>query len=149
MNFPRFFLLLLIPVFMWAANTTVDFQPASPGVGPFPSNALTIPAITQKTGLRVNLPIPAGCTALSADNGCQNVNLINQLDGFSVNPLITVCFSGPVDVNTLAAGITFANADRVASAIGIQQLLYDPAGNCAYAKPKHVLDQQTHYLLIV
>ncbi len=75
--------------------------------------------------------------------------LINQLDGFSINPLITVCFSGPVDANTLAAGITFTNADRVASAIGIQQILYDSAGNCAYAKPNHVLDQQTRYLLTV
>src|ERR1019366_6151654 len=126
MNFPRFFLLLLIPALMWAANTTVNFQPASPAVGPFPSNALTTPATTQKTGLRVNLPIPAGCTAVSADNGCQNVMLINQLDGFSVNPLITVCFSGPVDENTLAGAITFTNADRVAPTVGIQQILYDP-----------------------
>ncbi len=149
MNFRKSFSLLLFPAFMWAANTTVVFQPASPAIGPFPSNALTEPAITQETGLEVNLPLPAGCTVMSTDNGCQNVVQLNNLDGFSINPRITVCFSGPINPNTLAAGITFINADRVAPAIGIQQILYDPAGNCAYAKPVTVLDQQTRYLLTV
>ena len=73
----------------WCANTTVLFQPSSPSVGPFPTNALTVAASSQKTGLQVNLPAPGGCTLTSTSSDCVNVGLLNQLDGFSVNPRIT------------------------------------------------------------
>jgi len=67
------------------------------------------------------------------------------LDGFSVNPRITVCFSGPVDVATLGQGIKTIAADHEAPPIGINQVIFDPAQSCAYAKPDQVLDQQTRY----
>ncbi|MCU1263407.1 MAG: hypothetical protein JWO80_6292 [Bryobacterales bacterium] len=141
--------LLFFPLPLWCGNTTVLFQPTSSSVGPFPSNALTIQTSTQKTGLQVNLPLPAGCTSLSTSIECSNTQLLNQLDGFSVNPRITVCFSGPVDVTTLRTGISFTAVDRVASPIGINQVVFDPVGNCAYAKPDQVLDQQTRYMLAI
>ncbi len=127
----------------------VLFQPWSSSVGPYPTNALTIQSASQATGLQVSLPLPAGCTILSTSNQCINAQLLNQLDGFSVNPRITVCFSGPVDETTLRKGISIVPADRIAPAIGINQVIFDPAGLCAYAKPDQVLDQQTRYLLIV
>jgi len=118
-------------------------------VGPFPNNALTIQTATQKTGLQVNLPLPAGCTLLSTSVQCINTQLLNQLDGFSVNPRITVCFSGPVSAATLRQGIKIIAADHEAPQIGINQAIFDPATMCAYAKPDQVLDQQTRYLLVV
>jgi hypothetical protein len=102
---------------------------------------------TQKTGLQVSLPLPSGCSSLSTSPECANTQLLNQLDGFSVNPRITMCFSGPVDVTTLQAGISIRAVDHVAPPIGINQVIFDPAGNCVYAKPDQVLDQQTRYLL--
>jgi hypothetical protein len=141
--------LFVLQLPLWCGSTTVLFQPSSPSVGPFPSNVLTVQTATQKTGLQVNLPLPTGCTLLSAANQCVNAQLLNQLDGFSVNPRIMVCFSGPVDATTLRNGITISAVDRNAKAIGVDQILFDPAGKCAYAKPDHVLDQQTSYLLIV
>jgi hypothetical protein len=39
--------------------------------------------------------------------------------------------------------------DGVAPSIGINQVIFDPAGDCAYAKPDQVLDQQTRYLLTI
>src|SRR5579884_3034658 len=130
------FAILLVSLSLptWAA-TTVLFQPSSPTVGPFPSNALTVSSPAQKTGLQINLPLPAGCTAASPDSGCVNVELLNQLDGFSVNPRIQVCFSGPVDVSTLSKGINLITADRFALPIAINQIVFDPASSCAYAKP--------------
>jgi hypothetical protein len=74
---------------------------------------------------------------------------LNQLDGFSVNPRIMVCFSGPVDVTTLPTGISITAVDRDEPSIPINQVLFDPAGMCAYAKPDQVLDQQTRYLMVV
>ncbi|MCU1336071.1 MAG: hypothetical protein JWO19_1652 [Bryobacterales bacterium] len=145
----RWSFLFFLPLPLWCGNTTVLFQPSSASVGPFPTNALTIQTATQKTGLQVNLPLPAGCTILSTAAQCINTQLLNQLDGFSVNPRITVCFSGPVDVTTLRKGISITAVDHDAPSIGINQVIFDPAAKCAYAKPDEVLDQQTRYLLIV
>src|ERR1700681_2881529 len=80
---------------LWGGATTALFQPGDPTVGPFPNDSLTVPDSQQKTGLRVNLPTAVSCSspALSA---CTNTALVNQLDGFSVNPRITVCFSDPI-----------------------------------------------------
>jgi Bacterial Ig-like domain len=142
-------LLLLLPLQAWAGNTTVLFQASLPSIGPFPSNALTLPTSTQKTGLQVNLPTPMGCTLLSTSAQCVNTELLNQLDGFNVNPRITVCFSAAVNVSTLTAGISFIAADRIGLPISINQVIFDPAANCAYAKPSQVLDQDTQYLLVV
>jgi Bacterial Ig-like domain len=141
--------LLVFPLPLWCGSTTALFQPFSPSVGPYPNNALTIQTATQKTGLQVNLPLPSGCTLLSTSAQCINTQLLNQLDGFSVSPRITVCFSGPVDVTTLRQGIKIIAADHEAPPIGINQAIFDPARMCAYAKPDQVLDQQTRYLLVV
>ncbi len=125
------------------------FDPSSPSVGPFPTNQLTVPAPNQKTGIQVNLPFPSGCTAVSTASQCVNVELLNQLDGFSVNPRITVCFSGPVNVASLTSGIVLIQADRFALPVGINQVIFDPTANCAYAKPNQVLEQDTRYLLLI
>lgn len=130
-------------------GTTVLFNPASQQVGPFPSNALTTANSSQKTGLQVNLPAPSGCTPLSTATQCVNVELLNQLDGFSVNPRITVCFSAPVNVSTLSNGIFFVPVGTFGLPIGINQVIFDPSGLCAYAKPNEVLNQDTEYLLVV
>ncbi len=145
----RWSLFFLLPLRLWCDNTTVLFQPLSPSVGPFPANALTLQASNQKTGLQVNLPLPARCNLLSASSGCVNIELLNQLDGFNVNPRIMVCFSGPVDITTLSTGINITAVDRNGPSIAINQVIFDQTANCAYAKPSQVLDQQTRYLLVV
>jgi dienelactone hydrolase len=66
-----------------------------------------------------------------------------------VNPRITVCFSGPVNVATLSTGIGLLAVGRFAPPISINQVIFDPVGLCAYAKPNQVLDQDTEYLLVV
>jgi hypothetical protein len=141
--------IFLFPISLWCGNTTVLFQPSSPSVGPFPNNALTTSNSAQNTGLQIALPLPQGCTILSTSAECANINLINQLDGFSVNPTIRVCFSAPIDPNTVGSGVTLSPLNQSATVIGIDQILFDPASNCVTAKPQHVLDQQTQYLLSV
>jgi hypothetical protein len=142
-------ILFLSALPLWSGNTTVLFQPSAPSVGPFPANAVTVPDSTQKTGLQVSLPAPAGCTPSSAATECVNNRLLNQLDGFSLNPRLRICFSGPVDPNTLSAGVNLLSLDRTEPFIAIRQVLFDPAGNCAFAKPERVLSQQSRYLLTV
>ncbi len=143
------FILLTSGLRLWGAQTTVLFQPNSLSVGPFPANALTAPDNTQRTGVRVNLPSSSdSCYPYSGTAVCSNVALLNQLDGFSVNPRLMVCFSAPVNTGTLQSGIEIIALDT-GSAVGINQVIYDPDTNCAFAKPTQVLNQDSRYLLVV
>ena len=64
----------------------------------FPSNALTTHDRSQLTGLRVNLPMP-NCATNPSD--CADVAVLNTLDGFNIQPRISISFSGPIDVSTV------------------------------------------------
>src|ERR1051326_4306295 len=147
-------LLLLLAAFSLQADDVTALFDFSWTTGPFPTDALTIVDSSQNTGKRVNLPVPATCTPNSSLSACKNTNLLNQLDGFSINPMIVACFSGAIDPNTLADGIQLypmsnTGLGSAGSPIGINQVLYDPASNCMYAKPMQVLNQQSRYLLVI
>jgi hypothetical protein len=103
---------LLVFACLPASGATVRFEPANPLVGPFPSDALAVPDAAQKTGLRINLPLPA-CDAQPA--ACADLAAANQLDGFSIQPRLRVGFSAPVDVNTLHDGLWYVALDNLTS----------------------------------
>lgn len=143
------FLLAVLTSGLSAAQTTALYNPTLPTVGPFPANVLTVPDVTQQTGVRVALPGSfETCDPLSAPSVCSNTALLNQLDGFSVNSRLMACFSGPVEPNTLAAGMQIVPLGA-GGAISVNQVIFDPASNCAFAKPNQVLNQQSQYLLVV
>src|ERR1051325_9530815 len=93
---------LLLIASMPAAATVVNFDPGNPGAGPFPTDYLTTPDAAQKTGARINLPMP-DCD--SAPSDCLEVAALNELDGFHLLPTVNVSFSGPVNPTTLKSGI--------------------------------------------
>lgn len=144
---------VLLSVSLFGA--TVRFDPRSPEIGPFPTDYLTVRDRAQKTGLRVNLPLP-DCKA--EPSTCMEIGLINQLDGFSLDPRIRVRFSAPVDLTTLRNGVFLIWLDRLADddliraageATPINQLQYDPATNSLFAKPDETLAQTRRYALVV
>ena len=147
--------LSLAPV-LHPAGVTVRFDPAAPETGPFPTDFLTASDSSQLTGLRVNLPLPA-CGAPPAT--CPEYALLNTLDGFSLHPRLRVRFSSPINPDTLRAGIYLVWLDRFdASGSGlfpaghrtrINQVVYDPATQTAYAVPDETLEQHRRYTLIV
>ncbi|MGH9626014.1 MAG: hypothetical protein ACRD4G_16980, partial [Bryobacteraceae bacterium] len=138
---------------LFAAPTTAQFQSTSTSIGPFPSNVLTVPDPAQATGLRVNLPpdsTPA-CDPASSPAVCGYQTMLNQLDGFSVNPRLMACFSGPVNAASLANGmfvVPLTNGTP-GNRIPVQQIIFDPTSRCAFAEPAQVLHQRSQYLLIV
>jgi alpha/beta hydrolase fold len=138
--------LLVLPVAA-EAKTTLLYAPACLKIGPFPSDLLTVADVSQKTGRHVNLPAPA-CPDSNPVPG-EAVKLLNELDGFSVKPQFNICFSGPINPDTLTRGVAVAPADGSAPAMAINQVFYDPTTQCALAKPDNVLDQSTRYLLFV
>lgn len=134
---------------LWAGTTTVLYNPESPTTGPFPSNVLVTADVTQKTRVRVDLPAAFDiCDVSTSPSVCSNVTDLNYLDGFSVNPRVMACFSAPVDTSTLAAGIQIVPVSG-GSATPINQIIFDPSSNCAFAKPNQPLNQESQYLLLV
>ena len=146
---------LTCPLLM-GAGVVVQFDPSTPAVGPFPTDYLTVPDSAQKTGIRVNLPLP-DCTVQVTD--CGTLTLLNKFDGFNLNPRFTVRFSAPVDTATLQNGIFFVamqnltneetGINQTGQIISANRLFYDPLTNTIYGKPNDYMDQHRRYALLV
>ncbi len=138
---------ILLARTLGAAGTWVRFDPARPEIGPFPSDFLTLADPSQATGLRVNLPAVPDCRTQAS--GCQEAGLLNQLDGFSLRPRLRVRFSGPIDPDTVRRGVFLVRLDRNGPGSGVNQVVWDPSTNTAYAEPDQTLAEQARYGLVV
>src|SRR5262245_59062190 len=145
-------LLLLAPSPSLAAGVTAVFSITSPASGPFPSDRYTVPDATHNTGRRVNLPKPS-CAVRPSD--CADIDVINTLDGFNVQPRLTVAFSGPIDLASVDSGSVFlvslgdALGGSGGAVVGINQVVWEPTTNTLYAESDALLDQHTRYALVV
>src|SRR3954452_22957133 len=111
----------------------------------FPSNIYTAPDATQVTGLHVALPQP-NCVTSPSD--CADVASLNQLDGFNIQPRVTIPFSAPVDPHTISSSTVFLvgpKGDRV----GINQTVISSGGKTAYVESDQQLAQDATYLVVV
>jgi hypothetical protein len=111
----------------------------------FPTNLLTVPDSTQVTGLRVHLPKP-DCGARPSD--CADVDVLNQLDGFNIQPRISIPLSGAINLSTVSKATVFLVAPDE-HVVGPNQLVWEPAANMLYVESDEQLDQSTNYLLVV
>lgn len=131
-----------------------QFDPSNPTGGPYPSDRFTVADAGQNTGLRVNLSRP-DCTARRSE--CEEITLLNELDGFNRQPRLSIRFNGPIDVGTVNSQTIFlvklggASSNQGASStrIGINQAIWDPSSNTLYVESDQQLDQSTRYGLIV
>lgn len=122
--------------------------------GPFPSNLFTVSDPSQNTGLRVAMPKP-DCSIRPSD--CEDLDLINTLDGFNLLPRLSVPFDGPIDLNSVTSrtvflirlGNTMDQLDRGGRVVGINQIVWDPDTNTLHVETDELLDQHTRYALIV
>jgi hypothetical protein len=143
-------------------NSTVHvlFDVEDPDKGIFPSDAFAVADDSQKTGLRVNLPLP-DCTVRVSD--CADLALINVLDGFNLQPRVTVPFDGNIDPQSVNSANTFfvelsdagidAGFGRVLSAasrvIGVNQIVWDASTHVLAAQSDEQLRQHTRYAFVV
>jgi hypothetical protein len=112
---------------------------------PFPSNLFTTSDRTQVTGLRVDLPKP-DCAARPSD--CADIDVLNMLDGFNVQPRISIPFSGPIDLGTVSSETVFLIGPHHRR-VGINQVVWEPAANTLHVESDEQLDQHSRYLLVV
>ena len=135
-----------------AAGVRAEFDLSSTSKVPLPSDIYTVADSSHNTGLRVDLPKP-DCTTHPSD--CEDIDVLNTLDGANLQPRISVPFSGPIDVATVDSDHVFflSLGDTLAGGggqvIGINQVVWDPATNTLHAESDQLLDQHTRYALIV
>jgi dienelactone hydrolase len=123
---------------------------ASAGVSalvPFPTNLQTTPDSSQLTGVRVDLPKP-DCGAQAGT--CADIDVLNGLDGFNVQPRVSIQFDGPIDVSTVSnATVHLLDTSCHACApIGINQVVWEPSANTLHFESDELLKQDTTYLLV-
>ena len=136
---------LLVPLAgapSWAAPPA-----SSPSAGPvFPSDSLTVKDATQATGRRVALPLP-DCTARPSD--CHEIRLLNQLDGFDLDPRIAISFREPVDPAALSQSDVTVTPVAGGASLGLNRLVWDAPTNTLYGHPTQQLAPATTYRIAV
>ena len=129
-------------VLVWpSAALAGDFEAREP----FPSDLLTEADPAQLTGLRVALPAE-GCRSYPSD--CADVAVLNTLDGFNVQPRLSIPFSEPIDLSSVSSDTIFL-ADASGKRVGINQIVWESARNTLHAESDELLRQGTRYLLVV
>jgi hypothetical protein len=112
----------------------------------FPSNLYTTADSTQLTGLRVDLPQP-NCATHASD--CADIAVLDTLDGFNIQPRISIPFSGPIDLSTVTSSNIFLVGPG-GQVVGINQAVWQPAPvNTLHVESDQQLAQDTTYLLVV
>jgi pimeloyl-ACP methyl ester carboxylesterase len=145
--------------------------------GPFPSDRFTVVDETQNTCKRTNLT-PQVCDARpDQPSSCIEIEQLNALDGFNIKPRISIPFSDSIDLSTVDSTTIFLvglgnslidgtpdcsirpleddEDDDVRPRpgagwiVGINQAVWDPISNTLYVEADEILDQHTHYAVIV
>jgi hypothetical protein len=135
-------------------STFAAFDLGSPDGGPFPSDRFTVADPSQLTNRRVNLPLP---DAASRPSDYADLTVINTLDGFNLQPRLSIPFSGPIDVSTVNSRTVFliklgdpTSPDELGGqVVGINQTVWDVATNTLHVESDELLEQHTRYALIV
>jgi hypothetical protein len=140
-----------------SAGVSVRFSSSDPTATPFPSDRFTVREWHNSTFRRVNLPLPADCTSTPAKaTECADLAVVNELDGFSTQPRVTVPFTGAIDPASVSSDtVYFVNLGDTLTLrgfgqrVGINQVVWDPASNTLVLQPDDLLQQHSRYVLIV
>jgi hypothetical protein len=134
-----------IPLAVFAADVEV--------LSLFPSDRFTVHDRRQNTWRRVNLAKP-DCTVHVVR--CQDIDVLNTLDGFNIQPRLSVAFSGPIDVSSVNSDSIFLvslgstlGRGSFGDKVGINQIVWDPQTNTLHAESDELLEQHARYALVV
>ncbi|MDM0113705.1 Ig-like domain-containing protein [Variovorax sp. J22R133] len=146
-------LLAAVPMLAGAAGVSVKMDFSSPTTSPFPSDRFTRPDWTQNTFKRVNLPKP-DCTGLVSD--CQDIDVLNTLDGFNMQPRITVPFTGDIDLSTVNSDTLYLvglgdtlSGRGFGDKVGINQVSWDVANKTLVVQSDELLQEHSRYVLVI
>lgn len=115
----------------------------------FPTDRLTEADPRQLTGRRVRLSL---VNCFEAPSSCDEIGLLNGLDGWSVNPRMTLAFTEPIAPDSVSRSSAFVlplGDDVAAELVGLSRLVWDAATTTLYARPERVLRQGSPHALVV
>ena len=120
----------------------------------FPSNRYTVLDFSHNTFRRVSLARPV-CPETNPVP-CWDIDVLNTLDGFNIQPRLSIPFSGPIDVSSVTSDSVFLVSlgstigwGSFGHKVGINQVVWDPASNTLHAESDELLEQHTRYALVV
>jgi hypothetical protein len=130
------------------------FDLGAPESGPFPSDIFTVEDASHNTGRRLANPYP-DCILHPSD--CDDLDVVNTLDGWGLQTRVSVPFSGEIDPGTVTSdsilvvslGSTLPGNPRGGERIGINQVVWDVATHTLHFEVDRLLDQHHRYGLIV
>ena len=135
------------------SGVRVKFDLSDPSASPFPSDRYSVRDWSNQTFRRVNLPMP-DCAVRVSD--CQDITVINTLDGFSTQPRITVPFTGAIDPTSVTNDTVYLlnlgdvqTGRGAGTRVGINQRLWDPSSNTLVFESDELLQEHSRYVLIV
>ena len=145
--------LIAAPLFALAAGVSVRMDFSSPATSPFPSDRFTQADWSQNTFKRVKLPKP-DCTVRPSD--CADIDVINTLDGFNIQPRITVPFTGHINPATVKSDTVYlVNLGNTLSGmgfgqrVGINQVIWDAGSKTLVFESDQLLQQHSRYALVI
>ena len=138
----------------WAqAPVHARFDLASVGGAPFPTDLYTIADPRNRTGRRVNMPLP-DCATRPSD--CNDLAVVNTMDGFNLLPRISVPFDGDIDPASVSSRSIFmvelaqeGDETIVANTLGINQVVWDPGTRTLHVESDDVLRQTARHAVVV
>ena len=89
---------------------------------------------------------------------CQDIDVINTLDGFNLQPRLSIAFDGAIDPSTVTSQTVFLinlgstvhpRDEHVGRLVGINQVVWDTLTNVLHVESDELLAQHTRYALIV
>ena len=132
------------------------FDLNAPVTGPFPSDWFTMADTSHNTGRRISLPLP-DCETRRSD--CEDIAVLNSLDGFNLQPRLSVPFSGSIDPNSVTSdtvflvslGSTLSDQGYMppGTVVGINQVVWDTFTATLHVESDALLAQHTRFALIV
>jgi hypothetical protein len=136
------------------ADVFALFDLGAPERGAFPSDIFTVEDASQNTGRRLAHPYP-DCSARPSD--CDDLDVVNTLDGWGLQTRVSVPFSGDIDPNSVTSesifvvglGSTLPGNAPGGERIGINQVVWDVTTHTLHFEVDRLLDQHRRYGVIV
>jgi len=115
----------------------------------FPDDFFTVRDTGMITGKRVNFRRGVDYPACNNSNYsiCDAFAMLNTLDGFDLQPRVTVPFSGPIDVGSVTINDFFVRGPG--GRTGLSQLVWDPASNTLSGITNAFLHEASRYEIVV
>jgi hypothetical protein len=110
---------------------------------------------SPRRSFQAGSPFKPNCDLRSSD--CEDIEVINTLDGFNLQPRLSIPCDGSVDASTVTSETVFLislgdalnGEDHGGHRIGINQVVWDELTNTLHVQSDEQLDQHTRYALVV